>query len=188
DFVIEIENTEIKCHRFILASCSGFFSGLFRSMNEVTNGRASLQGISCETFKLILETLYTGHDVITEDNAIAIWHASNQLQIDFMIALSEKMIVKMLLLDNFEEVYRNAKLINSSQVLEAIRKFMLENFVQIRKMNTLLELSYDELLSLVSDHKLVVESEDQVLETIMEWIEYPDIGILEVKENQNNLR
>ncbi|CAL1548803.1 unnamed protein product, partial [Lymnaea stagnalis] len=182
DFVIEIENTEIKCHRFILASCSGFFSGLFRSgMKEVKNGRVTLHDISCETFKLILEILYTGNDMITEDNAIAIWHASNQLQIDFMIELCEKMVVRMSSLDNFEEVYRNAKLINSKAVLGVIKTFILEHFVQIRKMNTFFELSYDELLALIIDHKLVVESEDQVLESIMEWIEYPDIEQLEDK-------
>ncbi|CAL1547911.1 unnamed protein product, partial [Lymnaea stagnalis] len=175
DFIIEVDNTEIRCHRFILASCSEFFCGLFRSgMREVTYGRASLQGISCETFHLILHAIYTASDVITEGNVIAIWHASNQLQIDFMIELCEKTVVKMLSLDNFEEVYRNAKLINSRQVLCAIRTFMCEHFVLIRKMKTFLELSYNEIVSLVSDDKLVVESEDQVLESIMEWIEHPD--------------
>ncbi|CAL1548628.1 unnamed protein product, partial [Lymnaea stagnalis] len=176
DFVIDVNKNEIKCHRFILASCSEFFSGLFRSgMKEVTDGRATLHGISCETFKLILEALYTGIDVVTEDNAIAIWHASNQLQIYFMIRLCENMVVKMLSLDNFEEVYKAAKLIDSKYVLGFIKTFILEHFILLRKMNTFLELSYDELLALISNDKLVVESEDQVLESIMEWIEYPDI-------------
>ncbi|CAL1547910.1 unnamed protein product [Lymnaea stagnalis] len=188
DFIIEIENTEIMCFRFILESCSEFFSGLFRSgMKEVTNGRATLHGISCETFKLIREAMYTGIDVVTEDNAIAIWHASNQLQIDFMIELCEKTVVKMLSLDNFEEVYRNAKLINSKHVLGQFKTFISEHFVQIRKMNTFLELSYDDVLALISDDKLVVESEDQVLESIMEWIEHPVIEKLE-DEHQNDKR
>ncbi|CAL1548634.1 unnamed protein product, partial [Lymnaea stagnalis] len=174
DFVVKIEDTEIKCHRFIL-SCSKYFCEHFRSgIKEVTDGRDPLRGISCDTFKLILEALYTGINVVTKDNAIAIWFASIQLQIDFMIELCEKMVVKMLSLDNFEEIYRNAKLINSKQIIGAIPNFVKMHFVQVRRMKTFYELPYRQFLNIVRDQKLVAECEDLVLESIMEWVEYPD--------------
>ncbi|CAL1548627.1 unnamed protein product [Lymnaea stagnalis] len=176
DFVVDIDGTEFKCHRVILGSCSEFFGGLFRSgMKEVDEGRASVQGISVEAFQLILKALYTGINVLTKDNVIDIWHASNQLQIQFLIKLCEKSVVSWLTLENFEEVFFHAKLIQSETVLEGARKFMLENFENVRKTKTFLNLSFIDLLRVVEDRDLVVKSEDLVLESLMEWVGQPKI-------------
>ncbi|KAK0048934.1 kelch-like protein 40a isoform X2 [Biomphalaria pfeifferi] len=85
DFTVTLGTTKFECHRFLLAACSGFFRGLFRSgMKETELKCVTVEDISSETFELILETLYTGDGVLTNDNVIDIWRAAHQLQIMFL--------------------------------------------------------------------------------------------------------
>ncbi|CAL1546270.1 unnamed protein product [Lymnaea stagnalis] len=172
DFTVEVEHHQIKCHRFILGACSKFFGGLFRSgMKESSNRVAVLKDVSLATFQLILTSLYTGSDVVTKSNVVAIWHASNQLQIDFLITRCEKKIVKWMTLKNLETIYKNAKLLDSKKVLNSAFEFMLSNFERIIETPLLLELPFSDLLFLVDNENLKVRSEHLVVDSILKWVE-----------------
>ncbi|KAK0048947.1 kelch-like protein 40 [Biomphalaria pfeifferi] len=102
DFTVTLDTTKFECHRFLLAACSGFFRGLFRSgMKETELKCVTVENISSETFELILETLYTANDVLTNDNVIDIWEAAHQLQIYFLITECEEFAIATLSLDNY---------------------------------------------------------------------------------------
>ncbi|CAL1548668.1 unnamed protein product [Lymnaea stagnalis] len=177
DFTVQVENHEIKCHRFILGACSKFFSAMFRSgMKDSQNDFAVIEHVSRDIFVDILRALYTGSDVLTQDNVIAVWHASNLLQIDVMIRQCENKVVQWLTVENFENMSINAKLSDSKRVLETIFDFMLANFEKVRDTQTFLEMSPGRFLDFIESYKLVVGSEDLVLESILKWIEYSPEG------------
>ncbi|KAK0048945.1 kelch repeat and BTB domain-containing protein 3 [Biomphalaria pfeifferi] len=116
DFTVTLGTTKFGCHRFLLAACSGFFRGLFRSgMKETELKCVTVENISNKTFELILETLYTGRGVLTNDSIIDIWEAAQQLQIPFLITECEDFAKATLSLDNYIEYYKTAKLFNSKK-------------------------------------------------------------------------
>lgn len=175
DFNVNIDGTTIKCHRLILGACSEFFRCLFRSnMKETNENVVTLKGISVGTFNLILKYVYNGDNLLTVDNVIEVWRAVDQLQIDFMIDICEKFAINVMSLNNLEDIYKTAKLLNAKTVLDASKSFMLKHFNDFCKTKTFMELSFEEISGLIIDQDLNVNDEDVVLESIFKWVEYEE--------------
>ncbi|XP_059170036.1 kelch-like protein 8 [Physella acuta] len=172
DFTVEIDDVSIRCHRVILGASSPFFLRLLRSgMKETNEGHVVLQDISVSTFQLILKTLYTGEDVLSLDNFIEIWHAVDMLQIGFLVEHCETFAAKNIKLENFRRILSVANLFNSKSVLSSVKTFMTQNIEAIYTDKLYLELSFDEMCFVVSSHGLHFNSEDPVLEMVLNWAE-----------------
>ncbi|XP_059169115.1 kelch-like protein 9 [Physella acuta] len=173
DFTVKLQDKTVQCHRFMLASCSDFFKGLFRSgMKEITDNCVVLKGVSCDVFTLILRTIYTGENVLNVDNFIDVWRAVDMLQINFMINLCETFAIQSLAIDTWENIYMNAKILDSKKVLNELHLFMLKNFETICLSRTFLQMPFKEIYALIESQDLVVNNEDLVLESVMKWVEY----------------
>nr|XP_055868523.1 kelch-like protein 40b isoform X3 [Biomphalaria glabrata] len=172
DFTVTLGTTKFGCHRFLLAACSWFFKGLFRSGMIETKLKCVTIDISYETFELILETLYTGHDVLTNDNVIDIWRAAHQLQIPFLIKECEEFAVSTLSLDNYIEYYKIAKLFESKEVLDIVWPFMLKNANSFFQTNLFYELQVPDVLRLIQSQDLETTSEDDVVHALLGWVEF----------------
>ncbi|KAK0048933.1 kelch-like protein 28 [Biomphalaria pfeifferi] len=173
DFTVTLGTTKFGCHRFLLAACSGFFRGLFRSwMKETRLKNVILEDISCETFELILESMYIGHGVLTNDNVIDIWRVADKLQIVFLITECEHFVLKSLSLENYNKYYQIGCLLSSQPVTKAAWPYILNNFHSFVQSSAFLESSMNELLKLVQSQELVVNSEHDVIKAILKWTKF----------------
>ncbi|XP_013060865.2 uncharacterized protein LOC106050447 [Biomphalaria glabrata] len=188
DFQVNIDGQTIRCHSFILASCSEFFASLLRSnMKEKLEMKVDLQNIGLEIFQLILRMLYTGNDLLTKDNVLEVWAAVHQLQIDFLIQQCEDLILENLSLETLETYKTQADFLQSKKVSKGVFKYMLEHFMTIRATQAFLRLNFEELLKLIESDSLVVTSEDLVLQSVFEWINFGNSSIPTVNENDATL-
>ncbi|XP_059175136.1 uncharacterized protein LOC131955165 [Physella acuta] len=175
DFAVKVQDETVQCHRLILAACSEFFKACFRSgMREVTENCLVLKDVSCEVFRLIINTIYTGTSLLTLDNFTEVWRAANMLQVEVMINVCEEFAIRSCSLDTWENIYLHAKLFGSVKVLDKLHSFMLKNFEVIRHSTTFLQLSFKEVQDLIKSQDLVVSKEDLVLESVIQWVEYVD--------------
>ncbi|XP_055869039.1 kelch-like protein 41 [Biomphalaria glabrata] len=173
DFTVTLGTTKFGCHRFLLAACSGFFRGLFRSgMKETELKCVTVEDISSETFDLILETLYTGHGVLTNDNVIDIWRAAHQLQIMFLIKECEDFVIDTLSLENYIKYFKLSRLLNSEPVTKVVGYFIVRNSSHFFKTNSFLKLSRSNVLNLITCQDLVADSEDDVIYAILRWVQF----------------
>ncbi|KAI8780242.1 kelch-like protein 40a isoform X2 [Biomphalaria glabrata] len=140
-------------------------------MKETKSRCVTVEDISSETFELILETLYTGHGVLTNDNVIDIWQAAHQLQITFLIKECEYYIIETLSIKNFTKYIHIASLLNSEPVTKMVWDFILKNSSLFFRKKSFLKLSMPEVLKLITCQDLVVESEDDVIYAILRWVE-----------------
>ncbi|KAK0041924.1 kelch repeat and BTB domain-containing protein 3 [Biomphalaria pfeifferi] len=109
---VNIEGESIRCHSFILASCSEFFKNLFTSnMKEKQEMKVDLQNIPLKTFQLILKTLYTGCELLTKDNVLDVWSAVHQLQIHILVQHCEDFVVGNLSPETLETYRKQAELL-----------------------------------------------------------------------------
>uniref|UniRef100_A0A2C9KGY9 BTB domain-containing protein n=1 Tax=Biomphalaria glabrata TaxID=6526 RepID=A0A2C9KGY9_BIOGL len=176
DFTVTIGKTQYGCHRLLLAACSGFFRGLFRSgMKETELRCATVEDISNKTFELILETLYTGRGVLTNDNVIDIWRAAHQLQITFLIQDIEEFIIKTLSFENYVDYFVNSRLLNSETVSQTVWSFILKNSNDFFRTNCFNELPLSDVLNVIRSQDLVAESEDDVINAILRWVEFTSV-------------
>ncbi|XP_059175123.1 kelch repeat and BTB domain-containing protein 3-like [Physella acuta] len=187
DFAVKVQDETIQCHRLILAACSEFFKALFRSgMKEVTENCVVLKDVSCEVFRLIISTMYTGTSLLTLDNFIEVWQAAHMLQVKVMVNVCEEFAIRSCSLDTWENIYLHAKLLGSVKVLDKLHTFMLKNFEEIRHSTTFFQLSFKETHDLIKSQDLVVSKEDLVLESVIRWVEYVDGNQLNQNSNEDH--
>ncbi|XP_059155096.1 uncharacterized protein LOC131940459 [Physella acuta] len=176
DFRVVVDGSEYFCHKFILSACSTFFKTLLGSdFREKKDECVELKNMSKETFDVIINAIYKGVDDLTKDNIISVWQATHMLHIPFLIEECERFVLENMSQDNYTTFYKTAVLLNSKCVISLAVGFMKENFEQFCKTETFLELSYPVLYSLVDDDTLNVNSEDLVLESIVNWVSYVNI-------------
>ncbi|KAK0048941.1 kelch-like protein 40 [Biomphalaria pfeifferi] len=169
DFTVTLATTKFGCHRFLLAACSGFFRGLFRSgMKETELKCVTIEEISSETFELILETLYTGDGVLTNDNVINIWKAAHQLQIPFLIKECEEFALATLYLDNY--IVRS--FFESHKGIDIIWPFIMKNANAFFQTTKFLEMQVPDVLRLIQSQDLETTSEDDVVLALLKWMEF----------------
>ncbi|XP_059175125.1 kelch-like protein 8 [Physella acuta] len=173
DFAVRVHDEIIQCHRLILAACSDFFKALFRSgMKEATENCVEIKNVSCEVFRLILKSIYTGTSLLTLDNFIDVWHAAHMLQVKVMINVCEEFAITSCSLDTWENIYLHAKLLCSDRVLDNLNRFMTRNFEHIIYSSTFLQMSFLEIKNVIKVQYLEVGKEDVVLESVMKWVEW----------------
>ncbi|CAL1547250.1 unnamed protein product, partial [Lymnaea stagnalis] len=173
DVTVVVEDMEFHCHKFMLSSCSSFFNGLLRAeMRESIENRAVLKSMSKETFAVIINAVYKGENGLTKENILPVWRATIFLDIPFLIEMCEYFVSQDISLTNFEIYYESAKLLGRTHVLRLLHNFMIRNFQQINDRKTFFELSAEEICNMVDSHFLKVDSEDVVIESILQWINY----------------
>ncbi|KAK6978440.1 kelch-like protein 8 [Biomphalaria glabrata] len=187
DFQVNIEDECIKCHSFILASCSEFFRSLLRSnMKEKLEMKVDLQNIPMNIFQLILKTLYTGCELLTKDNVLEVWSAVHQLQIDCLIEHCEDFAIENVSIETLETYKKQAEFLQCDRFGDEVFPFILENFMSIRKTETFYHLDVQEMTKLIESDKLVVGSEDDVLYSIYDWVSYGDLTTPNVQKSDGS--
>ncbi|XP_013060866.2 uncharacterized protein LOC106050448 [Biomphalaria glabrata] len=183
DFEVIIEGESIKCHSFLLASCSEFFYNLLDSnMKEKQEMKVNLQNISLKSFKLILDTLYTGSELLTKDNVLEIWATVHELQIEFLIQHCEDFVVDNVTLETMRVYKRQADILHCQSFSDRVFPFMLDNFMSLKKTESFYELDLKEMTKLIESDQLVVSSEDHALYSIYDWVSHGEKTAPNVQE------
>ncbi|KAK7009233.1 kelch-like protein 40b [Biomphalaria glabrata] len=168
DFTVVVEDREFPCHRFVLNACSGFFEALLRSdMKERRENRVAIQGISPDTFELILDAIYTGSDVRSLETIQDIWKAAHQLQIKFLVQLCEDFIKENLNERNAYEMYTWAQLLSSENIVNFILTFMATQCYSFDSA-TFAKIKYEDFRRIMQIQKST-GCVDFKIETILKW-------------------
>ncbi|XP_055898400.1 uncharacterized protein LOC106050452 [Biomphalaria glabrata] len=188
DFEVIVEGERIKCHSFLLASCSEFFRNLLDSnMKEKQDMKVDLPNVTSKTFKLILNSLYTGEELLTNDNVLEVWSAVHMLQIRFLIQHCEDFIVDNVTIETIPEYKKQAEHFHYQRFTERVLPFMCKNFMSFRKTESFLQLDFKDLMKLIESDQMKVCSEDLVLYSIYDWVSHgKSITIQGI--DKNNLR
>ncbi|KAI8770699.1 kelch repeat and BTB domain-containing protein 3 [Biomphalaria glabrata] len=177
DYKVQVENTVYGCHKLMLCAVSEFFQCLIRSdMIESRTNFVQLKDISSSTFALILKLVYTGQDVVTKDNCIDLWYASDRLGIAFLSERCQEMAISCITVQNCGQIYQAAKQLESKPVLEKIYALILSKFKRIKENGAILLLEFEEFLKIISSDRLVVHSEDFVIFSVIDWVMNADLG------------
>uniref|UniRef100_A0A2C9LEC8 BTB domain-containing protein n=1 Tax=Biomphalaria glabrata TaxID=6526 RepID=A0A2C9LEC8_BIOGL len=183
DFTVVVEDVEFECHRFLLASCSSFFSLLLRSgMKESFENKVILNNISKETFGVILNCIYKGENGLTVDNILDVWHAAHMLDIKYLFKSCENFISCNINVDNYISFYYHSQFLDSQVIISKIHTFILQNFDHFMTTQTFLELPFEDIHTLIQSTDLNVSSENVVIDAITKWINFETENISEIKE------
>ncbi|XP_059160850.1 uncharacterized protein LOC131944310 [Physella acuta] len=139
-------------------------------MRETKEGRVELQGMTSETFAVVLNFIHQRVHGLTADNIDDIWEAANRLDIAIYLKEIEQFVIENLSIDNIWHFYLKAVNYNSNNVKDGSLIFMMKNYEHVFRMKEFLNLPFSSVLSCIEGDELNIKTEDSVLESILTWV------------------
>lgn len=160
-------------HRTILAAASPYFNAMFTAgLAEAHNHqRIVLQSMSDSSLEGILSFVYSGDVSINRDNVQELMIAGDMIELQEVVQLCTKYLLKELEPSNAIGIFRFATDHNCMSLREASRTFIQENFVEVSKGEEFCDIPRELLVEFLASEKLRVDSEHQVFQAAMAWIE-----------------
>ncbi|XP_035683145.1 kelch-like protein 24 [Branchiostoma floridae] len=172
DLVVKVQDMEFPCHRAVLAS-TPYFKVMFSSdFTERRSKVVQLHEIDSDGFSKILDFLYTGEIRISKDDVHNILQAAHMLQIDKITEYCRAFIKENYDLSNCLSAMRLSDLYGFSDLREQARKDTLSNFSEVSQSEEFLTLSGQELLDLLTDKKLQVSGEENIVDAVIRWLDH----------------
>uniref|UniRef100_A0A2C9LJR1 BTB domain-containing protein n=1 Tax=Biomphalaria glabrata TaxID=6526 RepID=A0A2C9LJR1_BIOGL len=178
DVIISVQNTEFKGHKFILSANSKYFKNIFTSERDRTSSAPIvLKNITPETFRLVLDCIYGGKDVLTAANLAAIWHAAVYLEIDCLYQACELHQTSRVTKENCVEMTNQATTFKSKKLKEAAWNMIVKEFKDISRREDVVLLDAEDMLQIINSEDLTIDSEDYVVNAIVRWVQHsPEVS------------
>ncbi|XP_078609231.1 kelch repeat and BTB domain-containing protein 2-like isoform X1 [Branchiostoma floridae x Branchiostoma japonicum] len=173
DVVLEVGGRSFPCHRAVLASCSPYFRGMFTSdYAEAKQERVSIQDVSPVAMATILDYAYTGRLQTEPDQVQAVMSAAKLLQVDFVCKEAVEYMKNHLDVSNCADVLMYADMLGDLDLVEYSGQYMASRFDQVALQPSFLQLPLALLQSLLTRDDLLTNSEDDVLQAALRWVEF----------------
>ena len=134
DFIIICENTEIKCHKFMLASRSPVFMAMFEiNLKEVKEGKVDIVGLKAVTVEHMLQYMYSGNvseDISDMEDLLV---AADRYQMDKLKSICEKKLIDQLDVNNVIKNIVFADKLNANKLKKSAMTYLGRKKVEVMK-------------------------------------------------------
>lgn len=179
DCVLKIKDKEFPCHRLVLAASSPFFKAMFLSELEESKKREIvLKDVEPSVMGMILRYLYTSDITLTEQNVQDIFMVANMYQIPSIFSVCVSYLQEKMVLGNCLAIFRLGLLLDCPRLALAAREFICERYLVVVRDQDFLQLGASELGILITSDALNVECEEQVFESLMDWVKHDETNRL----------
>lgn len=171
--LVASEGKEFRVHRSVLSEASVFFQKLLSSdMMESKQGVVRLDMLTETFMEDILQFIYTGSVQITAaEKAEDLVMAADYLCLPLLKTFAGKFLEERLSTSNCVSTYYFAENYLCEDLVAKTAEFIHANFVAVANENEFLRLSSEEVEKWISSDKIVLNSEEDVFEIIIKWIE-----------------
>uniref|UniRef100_A0A1A9VXN3 BTB domain-containing protein n=1 Tax=Glossina austeni TaxID=7395 RepID=A0A1A9VXN3_GLOAU len=172
DVTLVAEDMEIPAHKMVLASCSPYFYAMFTGFEESRQGRITLQGVDHHALELLIEYVYTSTVEVNEDNVQVLLTAANLLQLcDVRDACCDYLQTQLdasncLGIRDFSDMHGCVELVNYADT------YIERHFNEVIQFDEFSSLTHEQVISLISNDRISVSSEEEVYECVINWIRY----------------
>ncbi|XP_072166984.1 kelch-like protein 31 isoform X2 [Diadema setosum] len=176
DVILAIGHHRAGAHRLVLAACSEYFCELFTSEEDDPNSDGeqfvyTLHGVSFETVKILLESMYTSCLHVTDGNIDEILNAALYLKIPTAIDSCSNYLLENLTFETCLRTLGVAISFDLHDVFENACTEVAKHFVDLSQTPEFLDLSEEPLICLISRDDLHIQDELQVFNACMQWLE-----------------
>ena len=179
DVQLKIGRTVFPAHRMVLAAYSDYFYAMFTNGMKETNQEVIELGdesISSETFKHIIDYIYSGYLDINTENVFQVLAVADHLQVTSVLQECCDFLKKELRQFKLDvrwycRVCAIAEKYGLRELREAAESKMALNYQDICESEEFLShISAEKLLSLLSRDDVSASSETIVFKSVMQWI------------------
>jgi len=163
-------------HRSVLAAASAYFNAMFTSdVVEAKRDRIVIQSLDSPTLASLLDFMYTGEIEVTNENVQDLLIAGDMIELREVVEICTDHLVRQLEPSNAIGIFRFAADHNCMLLREAALRYVCTNFVQVSTEEEFSDLPRELLLNLLPSEDLRVDSEYQVFQAALSWLEH-DVG------------
>ncbi|XP_044205253.1 kelch-like protein 10 isoform X1 [Thunnus albacares] len=177
DVVIKVGDVEFNAHKVILCSCSTYFRTLFTGSWATSEREVYvIPGVLPEIMNLIISYAYTHSVAVTKDNVVEVLAAADQFLVLGIVQACCFFLEDQLCLKNCIGIWRLVDFYHCPDLRHKVFLYILDHFQEIvHDSQELLELSVQELATIITNDCLNVRRENTVFEAILRWINHlPD--------------
>ncbi|XP_035673161.1 kelch-like protein 24 [Branchiostoma floridae] len=171
DVVLSVSGKEIPCHRNVLAACSRYFRAMFcNEHRESKEHKVTIHEASASALQLLVDYAYTSKVTITEDNAVDLLESASFFQVPPVRDACTKFLSDNLSIRNCLKVVTLGGMLNPNLETDAL-SFAMKEFAEASKTPEFLDLTKDQLVTLISSDNLSAP-EEIVYMSVMKWISH----------------
>ena len=179
DVQLKVGRTLFPAHRMILSAYSDYFFAMFTNgMKETDQEVIELrdESMSSETFKQLIDYIYSGYLRINRENVFQVLAAADHLQVTSVVKLCcDFLLIQCIQLrfdvETYCRVWTIADRHGLKDLQEAAEHEMASKFMDVcENQEFLTHIGADQLFSILSRDDLRAPSETSVFKSVMQWI------------------
>ena len=133
DCTLVVQTLEFPIHKLVLAASSEYFRALFTtSMKENHCSRIVLNGMSAQTFKAVLNFIYTGKVTLNESNITKLHTAADMLQLDDLLSLCHDYLLNQICTSNCIGIWNYSNTFGNSKLKDFAWWYIVTHFAEVR--------------------------------------------------------
>lgn len=173
DVELCVGNVQVLAHRVVLSACSAYFDAMFTgNLSESQKQVIYIKEIDEVALKILVDFAYTGLAEVTQQNVQVLLPAANMLQLNKVKDSCCRFLASQLHPSNCLGIAKFAEAYSCPSLMKKARKFTRDKFCQVIEQEEFLLLPASQLIELLRDDDLNVESEKVVFEAVISWVKY----------------
>ncbi|XP_049823490.1 kelch-like ECH-associated protein 1 isoform X2 [Aethina tumida] len=175
DVVLEVGCDVFHAHRVVLAAASPYFKAMFTGgLKESEMNRVKLQGVSATAMSRLINFMYTGMIRVTENTVCQLLPAATMLQVPNVIQACCDFLERQLDPSNAIGIASFAEQHGCIELYKKANQYIERHFSQICHEEEFLQLSAQQLISLIKKDELNVQDEKEVYNAVLKWVKYDE--------------
>jgi len=183
DVQLKVGGKTFHCHKLILAMKSPYFEHkLFPSTSSSSSSTAAaaaaaagseqivLNDVSADGFDKVLEFMYTGQTELSDQNVEQILRAADLMKLTELTTFCVDYLTDRVSADTCPRYWNLAEQMKLTTLASACKRLCVKEFGYSHSCSVLSSLSAETKEKLLEDDELVVESEVDVCETLVKWL------------------
>ena len=172
DCVLAVEHREFPVHRCFLAACSPYFRALFTAkMLESRAPVVNINGVSVQTFELVLDFVYNGEIILNETNITDVFPAAELFQLSTLQAVCIDFFINQLCALNCLGIWKYGRNYCNSKLEKSAWFCISSHFMDVVNSEEFLSLSKEDLCTILCSDDLDISSEMDVYRAAMIWVQ-----------------
>ncbi|KAJ3653163.1 hypothetical protein Zmor_012427 [Zophobas morio] len=164
---------KVQAHRLVLSAASEYFAAMFTgSLRESGESEVTLGDVSGDVLQAVVNYCYTGAIDIREDNVETLLATACLMQLHEVVEACSRFLAHQLHPSNCLGIAVFAEHQACTSLLQEANAYTSQNFMQVIRNQEFLQLTVDQMTSLLSNDDLNVTSEEHIFHALMSWIQH----------------
>eukprot|EP00102_Acyrthosiphon_pisum_P021908 XP_016659118.1 PREDICTED: kelch-like protein 2 [Acyrthosiphon pisum] len=131
-----------------------------------------IRDIDSTALLILIDLIYSGKIMITEDNVQILFSTSNFLQLEEVTEACCEFLLTQLCPANCIDIYAIADLHSCTELLTSSERYIQKYFSEVVAGDDFLSLSSAQLMKMISSDKLKISCEEKVFESVIRWVKH----------------